>query len=182
MTAEVLYLVNGNGTDNSQDSFMRTHLERGVLILDDETDMVHSPLHKPKFYVPIGTLKKLIMLVTLMQDPEKRFPGRYFFKEWGDVFRTHSDVSRTGWSLRLSLADTGMVNKISTSKDRRRKYSLIHSGLEGYSLTPYTDESLEQEEDFDEEIYLPRIPRIRNGGIFYDSTIYDFTHNLRRRD
>lgn len=183
MTAEVLYFVNGNGTDGSGGDSRKVHLEKGELILDDETDMVHSPLHKLGFYAPVGSLRKLIILETFMQDPERRFQGRYFLKEWGNVFHTNSDVSKSVWSLRLSLADIGMINHLSTSNHRRRKmHSLIHSGPEGYSLTPYIDEYLEQEEDFDNKIYLPGIPHIRECGILYESTKYDFTKILRRRD
>lgn len=190
MTAEVLYFVNGQDTHEGGGDFRKVHLEKGELILDEETNMVHSPLHIPEFFTPVGSLRKLKMLITLMRDPERRFPGRQFSKEWGDVFRTESDVSKTVWSLRLTLADIGMINHLSTSKHRRRKmHSLIHSGSEGFSLTPYTDENPEQEEDSEEEpenkldagIYIPKVPHLRKEGIYFSSARYDFTSPHLRR-
>ena len=138
MTAEVLFLANGGYIDDSTGSFMGVHLERGELILHDEAEEVHSPLHRPAFFAPVGSLRKLVMLETLMQEPERRFPGNYFLKEWGNIFHSGSDVSKTIWSLRLTVADIGLVNRTGTSSNRKRTtFSLIHSGPEGYSLMPY---------------------------------------------
>lgn len=177
MTAEVLYFVYGNGTDEGGGDFRKVHLEKGELILDEIMDKVHSPLYTPGLFLPIGSQRNKRVLSRFMEDPERKISGNEILEEMGDIFFTPTQVRKTIWYLRLKLGDIGTdIRKQNTT------FSLIHSGSEGYSLTPYEYRDL----NFVRLALLHVMTKIDGDPLkgeeqpMFRSHKYDFSKNIRR--